>query len=94
MEVDLLRSNSTSHGPSPESLTELNSVITHLHLVDPIQEGLQQHFGNMLVEPKFKTSWTLDEQSIKLGLDYIKEETLSHQLMVPVALRMRTSLQA
>ncbi len=46
-------------------------------LVDAIQGGLQQRFGNMLVEPefiaaailvpKFKTSWTSDEQIVKLG---------------------------
>ncbi|XP_058254518.1 uncharacterized protein LOC131359012 [Hemibagrus wyckioides] len=52
-------------------------------LVDAIQGGLQQRFGNMLVEPefiaaailvpKFKTSWTADEHIVKLGLDYIKD---------------------
>lgn len=46
-------------------------------LVDALQAGLQKRFGNMLVEPefiaaailvpKFKTSWTLDENIIKLG---------------------------
>ncbi|XP_058244010.1 uncharacterized protein LOC131352118 [Hemibagrus wyckioides] len=52
-------------------------------LVDAIQGGLQQRFGNMLVEPEFiaaailvpkiKTSWTSDEHIVKLGLDYIKD---------------------
>ncbi|XP_016302594.1 uncharacterized protein LOC107655821 [Sinocyclocheilus anshuiensis] len=64
-------------------------------LVDAIQEGLQQRFGNMLVEPefiaaailvpKFKTSWTTDEHIVKLGLDYIKdhlEEETSNQTPV------------
>lgn len=46
-------------------------------LVGALQEGLQQRFGNMLVEPefiaaailvpKFKTSWTSDESIVKLG---------------------------
>lgn len=46
-------------------------------LVDAVQEGLQQRFADMLVEPefiaaailvpKFKTSWTSDENLIKLG---------------------------
>ncbi|KAK3525112.1 hypothetical protein QTP86_016485, partial [Hemibagrus guttatus] len=62
----------------------------HKPLVDVIQVGLQQCFGNMLVEPefiaaailvpKFKTYWTSDD-IFKLGLDYIKnhleEETLN-----------------
>ncbi|KAL6471737.1 hypothetical protein MHYP_G00203870 [Metynnis hypsauchen] len=61
-------------------------------LVDALQEGLQQRFRDMLVEPefiaaailvpKFKTSWTSDENVVKLGLDYIKdhlEEEASNQ---------------
>lgn len=46
-------------------------------LVDAVQEGLQRRFADMLVEPefiaaailvpKFKTSWTSDENLIKLG---------------------------
>ncbi|KAB5533090.1 hypothetical protein PHYPO_G00127730 [Pangasianodon hypophthalmus] len=64
-------------------------------LVDAIQGGLQQCFGNMLVEPefiaaailvpKFKTSWTSDEHIVKLGLDNIKdhlEEETSNQTPV------------
>lgn len=62
------------------------------HLVDPLREGLQQHFGNMPVEPLFiaaavlvlksKTSWTSDE-----NLDKLRK-----QLMVPEPLRKGTSL--
>lgn len=46
-------------------------------LVDAVQEGLQHRFAEMLVEPefiaaailvpKFKTSWTSDENIIQLG---------------------------
>ncbi|KAI7789262.1 transposase [Triplophysa rosa] len=59
-------------------------------LVDALQEGLQQRFGNMFVEPefiaaailvpKFKTSWTLDENIVKLGLDYIKDHLVEETL--------------
>ncbi|KAJ3605478.1 hypothetical protein NHX12_027524 [Muraenolepis orangiensis] len=46
-------------------------------LVDALQDGLQRRFGDMLTEPefiaaaifvpKFKTSWTKDENTLKLG---------------------------
>lgn len=46
-------------------------------LVDALQDGLQKRFGDMLTEPefiaaailvpKFKTSWTKDENTLKLG---------------------------
>ncbi len=62
-------------------------------LVDAIQGGLQQRFGNMLVEPefiaaailvpKFKTSWTSDERIVKLGkiiLVFVFEKC--HQLKI------------
>ncbi|KAK3514809.1 hypothetical protein QTP70_032428 [Hemibagrus guttatus] len=64
-------------------------------LVDATQGALQQRSGNMLVEPEFtaaailvpklKTSWTSDEHTAKLGLDYIKdhlEEETSNQTPV------------
>ncbi|KAL7879801.1 hypothetical protein SRHO_G00020550 [Serrasalmus rhombeus] len=64
-------------------------------LSDALKEGLQQRFRDTLVEPefiaaavlipKFKTSWTSDENIVKLGLDYIKdhlEEEPSNQSSV------------
>ena len=46
-------------------------------LVDAVQEGLQRRFADMLLEPefiaaailvpKFKTSWTSEENVVKLG---------------------------
>ncbi|XP_063073764.1 uncharacterized protein LOC134464219 [Engraulis encrasicolus] len=51
-------------------------------LVDAVQEGLQHRFADMLVEPefiaaailvpKFKTTWTSDDELILRGMDYIK----------------------
>ncbi|XP_073720008.1 uncharacterized protein [Misgurnus anguillicaudatus] len=51
-------------------------------LVDALQKGMQQRFANMLVEPefiaaailvpKFKTSWTSDENIVKLGKIVLK----------------------
>ncbi len=60
-------------------------------LVNAIQGGLQQRFGNMLVEPEFiaaailvpkcKTSWTSDEQIVKLGkIIFVFEKC--HQLKI------------
>ncbi|KAL6478136.1 hypothetical protein MHYP_G00139710 [Metynnis hypsauchen] len=88
-------------------------------LVDAVQEGLQHRFADMLVEPefiaaailapKFKTSWTCDEDLILRGkstliiLFYawttpraIWKKTLPTcpQLMAPVNQTMRTSLLA
>ncbi|XP_076856000.1 uncharacterized protein LOC143510490 [Brachyhypopomus gauderio] len=76
-------------------ITKLNKIrITSRYckpLVDAVQEGLQHRFADMLVEPefiaaailvpKFKTSWTCDEDLIQRGMDYIKghlEEDSAH----------------
>ncbi|XP_030638641.1 alpha-1,3-mannosyl-glycoprotein 4-beta-N-acetylglucosaminyltransferase B [Chanos chanos] len=57
-------------------------------LVDVLQDGLKIRFGEMMsdpelvaaaiLNPKFKTSWTSDEDVLKLGLSYIKEHLPDH----------------
>ncbi|XP_043970018.1 uncharacterized protein LOC122829491 [Gambusia affinis] len=51
-------------------------------LIDALQGGIQQRFGPMLADPeliaaaillpKFRTSWTSNDDMLKMGLDYIK----------------------
>ncbi|XP_067249374.1 zinc finger BED domain-containing protein 4-like [Chanodichthys erythropterus] len=51
-------------------------------LISALQEGIQQWFGKMMNDPelisaaillpKFRTSWTSNENLLKLGMDYIK----------------------
>ncbi|KAL1256577.1 hypothetical protein QQF64_012122 [Cirrhinus molitorella] len=51
-------------------------------LISALQEGIQQRFGKMMNDPelisaaillpKFRTSWTSNENLLKLGMDYIK----------------------
>ncbi|KAG5848647.1 hypothetical protein ANANG_G00100950 [Anguilla anguilla] len=58
-------------------------------LVDALQDGLKNRFGKMMsdpevvaaaiLHPKFKTSWTSDEDVLKLGLSYIKEHLPDHE---------------
>ncbi|KAF7645683.1 hypothetical protein LDENG_00200280 [Lucifuga dentata] len=56
-------------------------------LMNALQEGIQKWFGPMLADPeliaaavlpKFRTSWTSNEDMLKLGLDYIKAH-LDHE---------------
>ncbi|XP_058601183.1 uncharacterized protein LOC131520737 isoform X2 [Onychostoma macrolepis] len=57
-------------------------------LVDALLDGLTKRFGNMMsdpelvaaaiIHPKFKTSWTSDEDILRLGLHYIKENLPHH----------------
>ncbi|KAM9707696.1 uncharacterized protein ACNS7B_000215 [Menidia menidia] len=51
-------------------------------LVDALQVGIEERFGPMMQDPelvaaaillpKFRTNWTGEEETIKLGVDYIK----------------------
>ncbi|XP_070815808.1 uncharacterized protein [Chaetodon trifascialis] len=57
-------------------------------LIDALQDGLKKRFGKMMsdselvaaaiLHPKFKKSWTADEEVLKLGLSYIKEHLPDH----------------
>ncbi|XP_060776458.1 uncharacterized protein LOC132885944 [Neoarius graeffei] len=52
-------------------------------LVDALQSGIQNRFGHMfrdaelvgaaILLPKFRTTWTKDDATIKMGIDYIKQ---------------------
>ncbi|KAM8721904.1 uncharacterized protein AB9X84_004672 isoform 2-T3 [Acanthopagrus schlegelii] len=52
-------------------------------LVDALQAGLKTRFGHMtqdleliaaaILLPKFRTSWTKDDATIRMGVDYIRE---------------------
>ncbi|XP_051800990.1 uncharacterized protein LOC127537594 isoform X1 [Acanthochromis polyacanthus] len=52
-------------------------------LVDALQEGIKTRFGTMakdpeliaaaILLPKFRTTWTKEEATIKMGMDYIKQ---------------------
>ncbi|XP_039513041.1 uncharacterized protein LOC120468591 [Pimephales promelas] len=65
---------------------KLDRLLTSSKFCEPLifalQEGIQQRFGPMLLDPeliaaaillpKFRTSWTSNEDLLKLGMNYIK----------------------
>ncbi|XP_062320568.1 uncharacterized protein LOC134022838 [Osmerus eperlanus] len=64
-------------------------------LITALQEGIQRRFGDMLADPeliaaaillpKFRTSWTSNEDLLKLGMDYIKRNMEEDPVPSPVS---------
>ncbi|XP_042251696.1 uncharacterized protein LOC121885929 [Thunnus maccoyii] len=68
-------------------LEKTRVLLRFCKLYDVLQDGLKKQFGKMMcdpelvaaaiIHPKFKTSWTSDEDVLKLGLSYIFPATMS-----------------
>ncbi|XP_075941705.1 uncharacterized protein LOC142944090 isoform X1 [Anarhichas minor] len=70
-------------------------------LVDALQVGIKNRFGHMsgdpeliaaaILLPKFRTTWTKDDDTIRMGMDYIKQHMEEPSLQLGDATRSSSS---